>query len=477
VGVFIWSGRRLGLDEAPKRAWIISVAIVLSAQALAGLSLPLRSRAWRLIGWFLVAFSAIAFVYHPNRAHLLVMRSLSVPVSLGVLLGTFVAGAGLLVMQALLAARTAPGGPAGQTSRLPCVLIPSALLLGAVVFAEANGAMSRKELVGSVVSLSLRDGSPRWVRETLPCRKRRRSVHNTPATPTAVTDGQRVVAWFGSAGVVCLDMHGRILWANPQFRSEPKYGAVSSPVLKDGILVLVSDLGVKGRHRQGAQSWIAGLDAATGECLWQQPRQSHPEYAGYATPVVETRAGRGVVWVHGWHGLDGYDLQTGEPLCRYAYEFKARHLVAGPVLEGDRLFIPGADIHRCADLARLLAGEDPLLWSRKAAGDISATPVVAGGFVFLVDERGKAVCLDLATGAVEWEERLPGLYWASPVLYGGRVCFLSEKGLLTVVAAERAFKVLARHDLGESVHASPAVVGNLLVRTDEGIHCIRRPGT
>jgi len=473
AGIFIWSGRRFRLEEVPKRAWIISVAVVLAAQALAGLSLPLRSRAWRIIGSFLVAFSAIAFVYHPYREHLFVMSSLSVPVSLGVLFGTFAAGAGLLVMQSVLAGRADPGGPAGQTGRLPHVLIPSALLLGAVVFAEANGAMSRRELVGAVISLSLRDGSTRWVRETLPCRKRRRSVHNTPATPTAVTDGQRVVAWFASAGVVCLDMHGRVLWKNRRFRSEPKYGAVSSPVLRDGVLVLLSDVGERGRHGQSAQSWIAGLDSATGERLWQQPRRSHPEYANYATPVVDTRDGKGIVWVHGWYGLDGYDLQTGKPVGRYAYELEARHLVASPALGGDRLFIPGAEMHRCVDLSRVIAGEDPLLWARESTGEISATPVIAGGSVFLIDERGKAMCLDVETGACQWEERLPGLYWASPVASADRVCFLNEKGLMTVVASERGFAVRARHDLGEAVHASPAAVGALLVRTDQAIHCIR----
>jgi len=93
--------------------------------------------------------------------------------------------------------------------------------------------------------------------------------------------------------------------------------------------------------------------------------------------------------------------------------------------------------------------------------------------VFLVDERGKAMCLDVETGACQWEERLPGLYWASPVASADRVCFLNEKGLMTVVASERGFAVRARHDLGEAVHASPAAVGALLVRTDQAIHCIR----
>jgi outer membrane protein assembly factor BamB len=242
------------------------------------------------------------------------------------------------------------------------------------------------------------------------------------------------------------------------------------------VLVLVNDLEEEGQHRQPADGWIAGIDLATGECLWRRPRRAHPSYAGYATPVVESRDGRDIVWVHGWYGLDGYDLQTGRPVGRYAYKFDARHLVASPVLEGDRLFIAGAAIHLCVDLAKVMTGEDPLLWSLKATGEISATPVVADGLVFLVDELGETMCLDLATGACQWHERLPSRYWASPVVYADRVCFFNEKGLITVVAADREFKVIGRYEVGEPIHASPAAVGKLLVRTDQSIHCLRHPG-
>jgi len=244
--------------------------------------------------------------------------------------------------------------------------------------------------------------------------------------------------------------------------------------LKDGVLILVSDTEAKGGREGSPQAWIAGVDAATGECLWLQRRQARPRYAGYATPVVEERDGRSVVWVHGWYGLDGYDVQTGKSVGRYAYEFDAAHLVASPVLEGNRLFIPGAKVHLCVNLAKVKAGEDGLVWSRDATGEVSATPVVAEGLVFIVDERGKAMCLDLATGACQWEERLPGRYWASPVACAGCVCFYNEKGLMTVLAAEREFRVVARHDMGEPVHASPAAVGNLLVRTDRNVVCLRR---
>lgn len=474
AGIAVWSGRLLGIDEAPARAWLNSVAVVLAALVLAGLSLPLRAGSCSAIGWCLIGFVPLALSCHPRPKAVFAIGSAAALVCLGVLTLSLVAGAGLLVMHRVQAVRPIRDGKRAPVGGKPYVLVLTALLLGGIVFAESNCALSRNEMVGTVVSLSLRDGRTLWARETLPCPKRHLPGPNTLATPTAVTDGQRIVAWFGAAGLVCLDTAGGVVWSQPQYLSEPIYGAVSSPVLKDGVLVLVSDLEERGRHRKPVQAWVAGVDVTTGACLWRQRRRVHPEYAGYATPVVERRNGRDVVWVHGWYGLDGYDLRDGKPVGRYAYEFDAAHLVASPVPEGDRLFIPGAKLHRCVDLAKIMDGGESLIWSREATGQISATPVVAGGLIFLVDELGKAMCLSLATGACRWQERLPGRYWSSPVVYGGCVCFLNEKGLATVVAAEPEFTVVARHDLGEPVHASPAAVGNLLVRTDQSIHCIRR---
>jgi outer membrane protein assembly factor BamB len=74
-----------------------------------------------------------------------------------------------------------------------------------------------------------------------------------------------------------------------------------------------------------------------------------------------------------------------------------------------------------------------------------------------------------------WSERIPGNYSASPVLAEGRIYFLNEAGLATVIRASRTFEVLATNDLGEKTLASPTPdSGTLYIRTETKLYRIGR---
>jgi outer membrane protein assembly factor BamB len=301
---------------------------------------------------------------------------------------------------------------------------------------------------------------------------------NTPATPTPATDGERVLAWFPSVGLMCVDLNGQRLWSNTELVSEPRFGPASSPVLHDGIAVLVSDLPDDDGTSQSAESWIAAVEASNGEVLWRKARKGHSRFGAYSTPVVHPSGGGDIVWVHGWHGVDGYDLRTGELRHQHAYELRANHLVASPAVVGNRLVFVGPQKAVCLDLTALSEGSDPVpvLWSVRMRGEISASPVAAGDLVFLVNESGLAMCLDLANGEKYWESRLPKRYFASVIAAGGRVYLCSENGRTTVVERAPEMRVLAENDLGEDVYASIAVSGErLLIRSTEHLYCIVEP--
>jgi hypothetical protein len=348
-----------------------------------------------------------------------------------------------------------------------------ALLVASLFFADAAHLRRQKELVRALISFDLATGKVRWVCEGLHGRQRPLTRMNTPATSTPATDGERIVVGFDSAGMMCASREGQLLWVNRDVATAPKYGGVTSPVLRDGMVVLVSDVeeSTAGGARLG--SWIAALDVATGQMRWRQARQGHKAFASYATPVIVAGAGSDIVWVRGWHDVQGYDLKSGKVVCRHPLELKAHHLVASPVSDGQRLLLVGASGHECLDLAKLLAGERPVLWSRKARGEISATPVIADDRAYLVYEDGVAACLDMKTGELVWEHRLGGRFFSSVLASGGQIYFCNEAGKTFSVARDQKFRLLGEGDLGERIYASLAPAGKrVLVRTARHLYCL-----
>ncbi|HMO86076.1 MAG TPA: PQQ-binding-like beta-propeller repeat protein, partial [Lacipirellulaceae bacterium] len=101
------------------------------------------------------------------------------------------------------------------------------------------------------------------------------------------------------------------------------------------------------------------------------------------------------------------------------------------------------------------------------------TPVAAGDLLVLWHDRGVFTCVDPASGAVHWRERIGGNFHSSPLRIGDRIYGISLTGEVVVLAAESEFKIVARHELGEGVVATPAVAdGRLIIRTEGSLLCL-----
>ncbi len=127
---------------------------------------------------------------------------------------------------------------------------------------------------------------------------------NGPASPTPVTDGERVVAYFGSFGLVAYDAAGEELWRRPLARPENTFGTAASPILFEGSVIFVSDA------NEG--SYLEALDPATGATRWKKERAGF--VSGWSTPALWPREGRTELLVLGAGGLTGYDAADGKAL-------------------------------------------------------------------------------------------------------------------------------------------------------------------
>ncbi len=178
------------------------------------------------------------------------------------------------------------------------------------------------------IAYSRADGKEAW-RAEAPARQIE-AFHKTEGSPAASTparDGKHIVSYFGSCGLFCYDRSGKELWkfALPMAVTVADFGTGTSPILVDGLVVLVRD--------EMKEPKILALDVTTGALKWEKKRQS---MSGFGTPVVwSTPAGKQVV-AAGYGRMIGYDLKTGEE--KWSVAGMPSACCASPVVADGTLF-------------------------------------------------------------------------------------------------------------------------------------------
>ena len=100
------------------------------------------------------------------------------------------------------------------------------------------------------------------------------------------------------------------------------------------------------------------------------------------------------------------------------------------------------------------------------AAPLCTTPVAKDGLLFMWTDTGIAACADATTGEIHWRERIGGNYYSSPIVVGDYLLNISTSGDVVILAAGKDFRRLAKNDLGEGSHSTPAMVdGVLYLRT------------
>lgn len=328
-----------------------------------------------------------------------------------------------------------------------------------------------------VICLDAETGAERWSTVALRTPGGELSSHRTShATPTPCLSDGRLVAHFGSC-TACLDLEGRVLWARewPGFIEEAVFGAGSSPVVQDGLALIVQEREVP---EDEDVSFMAALAIETGDVVW---RTDSPETrSSYGSPLV-LPADLGAWVLHAsWEEVVAYDRLTG---CRsWSLDLPIQEMVASLVREGSRVYLSGGSMAGATYCLQLPSDATPgvparVVWSDRRARARCSSPVITGGMLYTVSSTGIMSCFDAATGTLHWRERLGGgEYYASLLACAGRVYAIDEQGEMVAVAASSDFEVLARSSVGEKVYASPAVDGDrLLIRTEGRVVCFRGP--
>ncbi|MFZ0281486.1 MAG: PQQ-binding-like beta-propeller repeat protein, partial [Bacteroidales bacterium] len=141
--------------------------------------------------------------------------------------------------------------------------------------------------------------------------KIKRHPKSTHANASVATDGNYVVAFFGSEGLYCYDFNGKLVWSKNfgVLKSvafdypAAEWEFASSPVIYNGILVIQCDV--------LENSFLATYDLKSGKELWKVKRNDHPSWS---TPNIYKNGNRAVIAINGYKRRGGYDLSTGKEI-------------------------------------------------------------------------------------------------------------------------------------------------------------------
>jgi outer membrane protein assembly factor BamB len=293
--------------------------------------------------------------------------------------------------------------------------------------------------------------------------------HNM-ASPSPVTDGERVYAWFATGQLVALDMNGRVVWQRHLGAEigpfEINWGHSSSPTLFEDSLLLLCD--------HDPASYLLAVDRRTGKDKWKADRGRGRQ--SYSTPfVVSTPAGPELV-VNSNQRIDAYDPRTGAPLWHVGGP--NQFPIPVPAFSDGVLYLSRG--YRSGPYMAVKPGgrgdvtASHVVWQTPTGAPYISSLVHDGGLIYMASDVGAVTVLDAATGQRVWQQRVAGVFTASPVAADGKVYFVSETGEVTVIRAGRQPEIIARNDIGERLMASPAISnGHLFLRSDDRLFAIR----
>jgi outer membrane protein assembly factor BamB len=311
---------------------------------------------------------------------------------------------------------------------------------------------------------------------------------NPLCSSSPVTDGERVIAWFGSAGLYCYDLDGKELWHRNLGAQRHIWGWGSSPILHKNLCIL--------NFGPGIPSFLLAVNKLTGKTIWtvnepnadtgeKKPGQDKPTWVGsWSTPIMIEAAGREELLLSWPKRVVAFEPKTGKELWTCAglnplaytsplYDKGENIVVAMGGFMGMALAVQAGGTGDVTESRRL--------WHHPKTKQRIGSGAIYDGHVFILNDPGVAECFELKTGKAIWEERLKGPAaksdnWSSLVRAGDKLYAINQGGDAFVLKASPKFEVLATNSLGETTIASIAPShGELFIHTHKSLWCIGDP--
>lgn len=310
-----------------------------------------------------------------------------------------------------------------------------------------------------VFAIDRATGREAWRRELPRTGKERLENVNGPASPSPVTDGERVYAFFQSFGLIAFTTAGKEVWRMPLGPFNMFYGFGASPIVVNGTVILPVD--------QDTGSYLLGVDAKTGKVRYKTDRPG--VISGYSTPTVyEPKGGPTQVIIPESFQLSSYDVKDGRRV--WWVRGLACEMKSVVSIEGDTAWVNGWGFPQNQvgqQVPTVAFAEGLKIYDKNGDGMVADTEVTGGppaldkmlspknGFpafdgnrdnkldakewdvmrAMLAAENGLlAIKLggkgDVTDGAIKWKYTRPVPQVPSTLLYKGVLFMINDSGIL-----------------------------------------------
>jgi len=330
-----------------------------------------------------------------------------------------------------------------------------------------------------VIAVDRRTGAILWNTMVFTQEPGQRHPRNSRATPTPVTDGQRVYAVFASGHFAALDFEGNVVWTNTELDFNSQHGFGASPLLYGDLLIapVNPSRGNAGFQALWDQSFLWALDTSTGEERWRGTRTMSK--IGHSTPVVIQVDGQDQILSMAGGVIQGFEPTTGELI------WTVRHfgepavpipaIGEGMIFTSTRLTEPilGIRTDGSGDVT-----DTHVVWQQPRNSPMVSSFLYVNSILYAAPENGTFTAVNPANGEILWEHRLEGgRPDSSPIYADGKIYVTTHEGITTVLRLNAnpslPAEVVAVNDIGATVQATLAIAGNqFFLRTDTELWCI-----
>lgn len=283
-----------------------------------------------------------------------------------------------------------------------------------------------------------------------------------------------------SGELLCWDRDGNLVWKRSlteEFGRISGYGGrLFNPILDEDRVIISFANSSWGEQARGGHRILA-LDKRTGEVAWwADPAGKPPQDTTYATPVVAVIDGQRLLIApnaDGW--VYALRSRTGEVVWKFQLSKLA--LNSSPVVDGNYVYVAhGEENVDTTVMGRLVCidgrGSGDItksneVWRVDGLGMGYASPAVARGRVYAVDNSANLICVDGKNGHVYWQYSLGRVGKGSPVVTADGVIYVGEQNGIFHILRDAGDHVepLSRYEFPakggaiDEFFGSPAVCG------------------